>query len=120
MGDLGSRFRRYRLERYAPEPSPLKRWLRWAWLIAIVWFAWASLISQHSFYRTWRLDRENARTRSELERLRAEVERLDREAGDPEAGRLRAEHELREQHGMAKPGEIIYLIQPRGADTLGH
>ncbi len=118
MRDLGSRIRRYRLARYAPEGSPLLRRLRWVWLIAVVWLAWASFISQHSFYRTWQLDRENTRTRQELERLRAEVDRLDSEARDPEAGRMRAERELREQHGMAKPGEIIYRIQPRGADTL--
>jgi len=52
--------------------------------------------------------------------VRAEVERLDADARDPAAERLRAERQLREQHGMAKPGEIIYMIQPRGADTLAN
>ena len=118
MRDIGVRIRRYRLARYAPAGSSIRRRLRVVWLIAAVWLAWAALISEHSFYRTWRLDRENARTRRELERVRAEVERLDAESRDPEAGRLRAERQLREQHGMAKPGEIIYLILPRGADTL--
>ena len=111
MRDIGLKISRYRLGRYAPPGSPLKRGLRWVWLIAVVWLAWATLISEHSFYRTWR---------RELERLRAEVQRLDGESRDPAAGRLRAERQLREQQGMAKPGEIIYLIQPRGADTLGH
>ena len=118
MRDIGHRIRRYRLARYAPAVSPLGRRLRLVWVIAVVWLAWAALISEHSFYRTWRLGRENARTRRELERLRAEVERLDGESRDPEASRLRAERQLREQHGMARPGEIIYRIQPRGADTL--
>ena len=118
MGDIGHRLRRHRLVRYASDGGALRRRLRWAWLIAIVWLAWASFISEHSFYRTWRLERENTRTKAELERLRTEVARLDAESKDPAAGRARAEHELREQHGMAKPGEIIYMIQPRGADTL--
>jgi cell division protein FtsB len=118
MRDIGRRISRYRLARYAPDGVPLLRRLRIVWLIGLVWLAWAALLSEHSFYRTWRLDRENTRTRQELERVRAEVERLDADARDPAAERMRAERRLREQQGMAKPGEIIYLIQPRGADTL--
>jgi cell division protein FtsB len=120
MGDIGRRISRYRLARYAPDRIPIMRRLRIVWLVAVVWLAWAALISEHSFYRTWRLDRENTRTRHEFERVRAEVERLDADARDPAAERLRAERQLREQHGMAKPGEIIYMIQPRGADTLAN
>jgi cell division protein FtsB len=118
MRDIGSRFRRYRLTRYAPAGSDLRRRLRWVWLAGALWLIWAALVSEHSFYRTWRLDRENREARRELERLRAEVARLDAEARDPEAARRRAERRLRERDGMAKPGEIIYRIQPRGADTL--
>lgn len=120
MRDIGVRIRRYRLARYAPAVSPLMRRLRWVWVIFMVWLVWASLLSEHSFYRTWRLDRENSETRRELSRLRAEVERLDAESRDPVASRLRAERQLRERDGMAKKGEIVYLIQPRGADTLSH
>ena len=118
MRDIGRRINRYRLGRYAPDGVPLGRRLRIVWLIAVVWLAWAALLSEHSFYRTWRLDRENTRTRKELDRVRAEVERLDADARDPAAERMRAERRLREQQGMAKPGEIIYRIQPRGADTV--
>src|SRR5216110_2001935 len=99
MGDIGRRISRYRLARYAPDGIPLMRRLRIVWLVAVVWLAWAALISEHSFYRTWRLDAD---------------------ARDPAAERVRAERQLREQHGMAKPGEIIYMIQPRGADTLAN
>ena len=120
MRDIGHRIRNYRLGRYAPGGSSLRHKLRIVWVIAAVWLVWATVISEHSFYRTWRLDRENTRARHDLERLRADVERLDAESRDPAAERVRAERQLREQHGMAKPGEIIYLIQPRGADTLQH
>ena len=118
MRDIGARIRRYRLARYAPAVSPLVRRLRWAWLIGMLWLLWAAFMSEHSFYRTWRLDRENHETRRQLALLRAEVGRLDAESRDPVAERLRAERQLRERDGMARPGEIIYLIQPRGADTL--
>ena len=118
MRDIGVRIRRYRLGRYAPAGEPLGRRLRWLWVIAALWLAWAGLLSDHSLFRIWRLDRENAEARRELERLRTEVARLDAELRDPEAGRLRAERWLRERDGMAKPGEIVYRIQPRGADTL--
>jgi cell division protein FtsB len=118
MKDIGGRIRRYRLGRYAPDASPLGRRLRWVWVIGLAWLTWAALLSEHSFYRTWKLDRENRQARTELARLRSEVERLDAESRDPAANRVRAERQLRERHGMAKPGEIIYMIQPRGADTL--
>lgn len=118
MRDIGVRIRRYRLARYAPAGSPLRRQLRWALRIAVLWLAWAALLSEHSFYRTWHLDRENSQARRELAHLRSEVERLDGESRDPVATRLRAERQLRERDGMARPGEIIYRIQPRGADTL--
>lgn len=118
MKDIGGRIRRYRLGRYAPAASPFRRRLRWVWLIGLAWLTWAAFLSEHSFYRTWRLDRENRQARADLARLRSEVERLDAESRDPAANRARSERQLRERHGMAKPGEIVYMIQPRGADTL--
>ena len=118
MRDIGVRIKRYRLARYAPAGGRLRQRLRWVLAIGFLWLVWATVLSEHSFYRTWRLDRENAQAKSELETLRAEVERLDGQARDPASGRREAERRLRERDGMAKPGEIIYLIQPRGADTL--
>ena len=118
MRDIGGRIRRYRLARYAPTGGPWRRRLRWALMIAFLWLVWAAFLSEHSFYRTWQLDRENTRTRRELETLRAEVERLDGESRDPATAQREAERKLRERDGLAKPGEIIYMVQPRGADTL--
>jgi cell division protein FtsB len=118
MRDIGVRIRRYRLARYAPAGSRLRGKLRWILAIGFLWLIWAAVLSEHSFYRTWRLDHENTHARAELERLRAEVERLDGQSRDPKSSRREAERRLRERDGMAKPGEIIYMIQPRGADTL--
>jgi len=110
MRDIQTRLLRYRLSRYAA-PDPLRR-LRWVWVIVALWLAWVGLLSDHSLIHIWRLDRENTAARRELETLRAEIARLDAELADPEAGRLRAEHWLRERDGMARPKEIIYRIQP--------
>jgi len=120
MRDIGVRIRRYRLGRYAPAGDPLRGRLRWLWVVGALWMVWAGLLSEHSLFRIWRLDRENAAARRDLERLQAEVARLDGELRDPAAGRLRAERWLRERDGMAKPREIVYRIHPRGADTLAH
>ncbi|HEY2954254.1 MAG TPA: septum formation initiator family protein [Candidatus Eisenbacteria bacterium] len=118
MRDIGMRIRRYRLGRYATSASPRARW-RWVWVVAALWLAWAGLLSEHSLFRIWRLAHENAAARRDVERLRAEVARLEAELSDPQAGRLRAERWLRERDGMARRGEIVYRIHPQGADTVG-
>src|SRR5262245_37816137 len=99
MRDIGVRIRRYRLARYAPTGEPLRRRVRGLWLGAALWLAWAGLLSEHSLYRIWRLDRENVETRRGLDRLRADVTRLDAELKDPEARKMQAERWLRERDG---------------------
>ena len=117
MRDIGRRIQRYRLSRYATPQSPLPRWLRGAMVVVAIWMVWASFISNHSFYRIWRLRRENEQALLQLVRIRREVNRLDREMRDPVAQRERAERQLRE-NGMARPGEIIYRIRGESGDSL--
>ncbi len=111
MRDIGERLHRRRLLRYAPPDSPARRGFRWVAVVLVSWLVWAGLISDHSFYRIWRLSRENRRVSLEVEQLTSELQRLEAEARDPRARRERAEHALREKTGMAKPGEIIYRIR---------
>jgi cell division protein FtsB len=118
MRDIGVRIQRYRLSRYAPPRSPVRRRLRWAWVIAAIWVAWAGVLSEHSLYRIWRLDRENAEARRKLESVKQEITQRDAEVADPAASRLRAERWLREQGGMAGRGEIVYRVQNAPGDTL--
>jgi cell division protein FtsB len=117
MGDIESRLRRYRLSRYGNPLDPLPRWLALTWIVIILWGVWALAFSNHSFYRLWRLKRENAEAELELKRAQRELDRLEGGMRDPKAVRDLAEHTLREKTGMAKPGEIIYRIRPAHGDS---
>jgi len=117
MRDIGSRIGRYRLGRYAPPINPRNRRLRWILAGLLVWLGWASFGSEHSFYRVWRLQREDTRARQELDRLRVEQERIEAQNDSPQARRALAERMLRENSGMARPGEIVYRIKGATPDT---
>jgi cell division protein FtsB len=111
MSDIGSRIHRYRLSRYAPPIDRVRRRLRWAWVVGILWLIWISVGGDHSLWRIFRLERENARARTELTGMRGEIDRLDQQIHDPRVGREIAEKALREKNGMARPNEIVYRIR---------
>lgn len=117
MRDIGNRIGRYRLGRYAPPDSPRGRRLRWLFAGLILWLAWASFGSEHSFLRVWRLEREHSRAEKDLGRLRRDQERLDQQSDSPGAQRELAERMLRENSGMARPGEIVYRIKGAAPDS---
>jgi cell division protein FtsB len=120
MRDIGTRLSRHRLSRYAPPADPLQRKLRWGWVALSLWLVWIGLLSDHSLWRIWRLGQENARAEQQLERTRAEAERLDRELNNPATQRELAERTGREKMGMARPGELVYRIRENAkVDTLG-
>ncbi len=108
MSDIGNRIRRYRLSRYAAPRDPVRRRLRWFWLLALLWLAWAGLLSNHSAYRLWRLGAEQHRTQLEIEKARMDFAAVERE---------RAERMLR-ANGMARPGEVVYRVRDGAPDTL--
>ena len=120
MRDVTRRIQRYRLGRYGRQDGPLLRRWPWIWVLFAVWAVWAFALSDHSLWRILRLRAENERSVREVSSVREEIERLEHAAADPRQGRLRAERWLREQGGMAKPGEIIYRIQDGAPDTLPH
>lgn len=88
---------------------------RWFWLIAGVWLAWVTVISEHSFWRIYQLKREIAQAQADGLRLKEDTARLQAQLADPEARRFRAEEIARTQHGWAAPGEIVYKL--RGAQS---
>ena len=118
MRDIGHRIRRYRLTRFAPPEDKVRRRLRWLWAVGALWLLWAGVLSDHSFYRIWRLGRASVQAERELEQGRSENQRLDAELRDPQAGRERAERLLRERSGMARRGEIIYRVEGAVPDSL--
>jgi cell division protein FtsB len=78
---------------------------------------WATVLSDHSFYRIWRMSEDNRRATRDLEAMRQEIDRLDRQARDPSARMREAEQALRKD-GFARPGEIIYRVKKDSADSL--
>jgi cell division protein FtsB len=115
MRDIGHRIARHRLTRYAVPHDPVRHRLRWIWPALALWLLWVTLLSDHSFYRLWRLQEEQRRTRDEIGRVRADIRTLEHERDDPAAKQHRAEAEVRDA-GMARPGEYIYRI-PDAADS---
>jgi len=115
MRDISTRIQRYRLSRYGRTDGSLFRRLRWAWPLLALWLVYVGLLSEHSLFRLWRLNVENARLRATLGATRQEIGRLDRQMADPRARQERGEHALRERDGMGRRDEIIY----RYADPVG-
>lgn len=117
MRDLARRIQRYRLGRYGRAPRfRLRRWP--LWLAGGAWLAWAAFLSDHSWLRILKLRGETQRSQRQTAAVEQEIERLEREASDPRLRRESAERWLREQGGMARPGEIVYRIQDGAPDTL--
>ena len=117
MRDIGRRIRRYRLSRYRVHPSGRLRLPRWVWIAAALWVAYVTFLSERSLVRIWRMSAENARAQRQLEEVRGEVARLDREARDPDARLREAERALRRE-GFARRGELIYRIDGADPDSL--
>ena len=84
---------------------------RWFWLVAGVWLAWVTVLSDHSFWRIAQLKREIASSEAEAVQLKQDTEQLERQVKDPEARKFRAEEIARTQHGWAAPGEIVYRFR---------
>jgi cell division protein FtsB len=114
MRDIGQRIQRYRLSRFAPPEEHKHSKLRWVWLAMALWLAWVGVLSDHNFYRLWRLGRERAHAQAELVRTRVQIADLEGELKSPDSRRWRAEKTAREQHGWARPGEIIYRVDEGG------
>lgn len=120
MRDIGRRIQRYRLSRYGNPVDPFTRRLRWIWLVALAWLGWIGVVSDHSFYRIWRLEHEREQVGALLVQAQTARMRMDAELKDPAARSEREEELLRIVHGMAKPDEIIYRMRQVPADSLEH
>ena len=108
MRDISQRIQRYRLTRYAPAQRTIP--YKWVWLALGAWALWAGVLSDHSFYRLWRLERTSTHERVYLGRTHRDLKRLEQQTHDPRARLSEAERHLREDDGWSRPDEIIYRI----------
>jgi cell division protein FtsB len=110
MKDIGSKILR-RPSRYASPDDPWRRRIvRIVIPALLVWVVYAGVLSEHSWWRLWRLSHEQKQTATRLDATRGEVVRLERELSDPDERRALQERVLRERNGYARPTEIVYRI----------
>jgi len=109
--DIGSKILRYRLSRYASPDDPWRRRIvRLVIPALLLWVVYAGVLSEHSWWRLWRLHRAHDQTATRLDATRGEIERLERQIQNPEERRELQEKVLRERNGYARPAEIVYRI----------
>jgi cell division protein FtsB len=88
---------------------------RWLWLVVLLWLAWVTVLSDHSFWRIAQLKRQIASAERETRDLQRATGELEVELSDPYVRRFRAEEIARTQHGWAAPGEIVYRFRGQAA-----
>jgi len=88
---------------------------RWVWLLAGLWLAWATVLSDHSFWRIAQLKREIAQAERDTRELKKSTETLEAQLQSPYERKFRAEEIARTDHGWAAPGEIVYRFRDEQA-----
>lgn len=85
------------------------------WLVIILLASWITVWGGYSFLKVWKLDRKVARLEKELSVVKAQNDSLtavnNRLKTDPSA----AEEVAREQFGMIKPDETVWVFKPAPA-----
>jgi cell division protein FtsB len=102
---------------FGPREHPLRRRIGWVLLAALVWVLYAAVFSDHSFLRIARLRAELGAAQHELGRVNTESKQLRGRLVDSGSRATHAEATLREEHGMARPGEIVYRFRDGVPDT---
>ena len=99
--------------------SLARRSLLWGAVLVVVAFALLAQLGENGIVSWWRLHRERAELRAEVERLEAAnallESRLQAIAEDPEA----LEKLAREKHGMLRPGEEAVTVIRDPEDAAG-
>ncbi len=84
---------------------------RWLWLLAALWLAWVTVLSDHSFWRIAQLRRQIAQAELDTRELKRATEEIEAQLRDPYSRRFRAEEIARTQHGWAAPDEVVYRFR---------
>lgn len=84
---------------------------RWFWLLAGLWLAWVSVLSDHSFWRIAQLKREIAAAERDAREIKKQTTGLEAQMSDPDTRKFHAEEIARTQHGWAAPDEIVYRFR---------
>lgn len=92
-------------------PRTFRPRVGWLLLALLAWGLWTAFFSDRSLFRIAQLRREIRAADRELARVEDEQRTLERSTNGARARALHAERLLREQYGMARPGEIVYRFR---------
>lgn len=85
------------------------------WLVVVLLLVFAVQAGEYSTWDWLTLRRERVEEKEQIDRLRVEVDSLEREAVAIETDPVVQERRARELFGMVRDGEIVYTIE---RDTL--
>ena len=110
MKDVGVRIARQKLLRYRVPESDGARWRKWVILAVGAWIVWALFLSDHSVTRLLKLKSDRDRLAGQLARAQEELQKTRSHALGGKPTSDEQERILRERHGYARAGEIIYVL----------
>ncbi len=90
--------------------SPHKWTKKHVWLIAAVIFFFAFVAGQSGFYAQFRLWRQATSLKKAIELEKKKKQWLQSEAQSLKDDMARIEKEVRQEHGMGKPDEVIIKV----------
>jgi cell division protein FtsB len=93
---------------FAPPPIRIPRW---AFVVGVLYLAYALVFSESSLWHIAQLKREIAMAEADTRHITEETARLEAKVKDPVERRFHAEEVARTQQGWAAPGELVYRFQ---------
>ncbi len=97
------------MTRARPAQSRVRRWVWTSVLVGLVVLL-VLLFSRYGVLTRWRVESQYQEVRSRYERLRWQADSLQRRIERLRSDERELERLAREQYGMARPGETVYVI----------
>jgi cell division protein FtsB len=87
-------------------------------LLAVFLLSWILIWGTNSFYHKWKLQRKARQTELKYQALKAQNDSLSRANTRLKTDPAAAEEVAREEHGLIKADETVYIFKQADADSL--
>ncbi len=90
-------------------------WLKWMKLLCVLYLVFLFLhgfFGERGFIRGYHIHREISRVRADIERLEQDNRRMEAVIKDVESHPVVMERKAREELGLARPDELVYVFVP--------